>query len=92
MVIDRLFSPEQLKQMSAEEIQLALDVAIQNDDYEWNRNAKIAYDGKGRIAHQMHTLLYRCPRCGKEFTMRGEGAPSVASPAETARASTRTTA
>ena len=73
VVIDQLFTPEQLKQMSAEEIQLALDVAIQNDDYEWNRSAQIAYDGKGRIAHQMHTLLYRCPRCGKEFTMRGEG-------------------
>ncbi|MCE5190105.1 MAG: 1-acyl-sn-glycerol-3-phosphate acyltransferase [Eubacteriales bacterium] len=73
VVIDILFSPEQLKQMSAEEIQLALDRAIQNDDYEWNRKAKVAYDGGGRIAHQLHTLLYRCPRCGEEFSMRGEG-------------------
>jgi len=73
VVIDKLFSPEQLKGMSADEIQRALDVAIQNDDYEWNKTAKISYDGQGRIAHQMHTLLYRCPRCGKEFSMRGEG-------------------
>ncbi len=73
VVIDKLFSPEQLKNMRADEIQLALDSAIQNDDYEWNKTAKIAFDGKGRLAHQLHTLLYRCPRCGKEFTMRGEG-------------------
>ncbi len=73
VVIDKLFTPEQLGAMSAEEIQLALDRAIQNDDYEWNLQAKVAYDGRGRIAHQLHTLLYRCPRCGGEFTMRGEG-------------------
>ena len=72
VVIDKLFSPEQLTQMSAEEIQLALDRAIQNDDYEWNKQANVSYDGKGRIAHQLHTLLYRCPRCGEEFSMHGE--------------------
>ena len=71
--VDRLFTPEQLKNMSAEELQLALDVAIHHDDYEWNQSAKVRYDGKGNMAYQMHTLLYRCPRCGKEFTMRGEG-------------------
>lgn len=72
VVIDKLFSPEQLKVMSAEEIQLALDCAIQNDDYDWNKANKIPYRANGRIAHQMHTLLYRCPRCGAEFQMRGE--------------------
>ena len=73
VVVDRLFTPEQLKQMSADEIQLALDQAIQHDDYDWNRTQKIPYDGRGKMAHQMHTLLYRCPRCGTEFSMRGEG-------------------
>ncbi len=73
VTIDLLFSPEQLKGMDADEIQRALDAAIQNDDYEWNKTARIRYDGRGRIAHGMHTLLYRCPRCGKEFSMRGEG-------------------
>ena len=73
VVVDKLFSPEELKEMSADEIQLALDAAIQHDDYAWNREAKFRYDGKGKMAHQMHTLLYRCPRCGEEFSMRGEG-------------------
>jgi len=73
VVIDKLFSPEQLAGMSAEEIQIELDRAIQNDDYEWNKQANVSYDGGGRIAHQLHTLLYRCPRCGTEFSMRGQG-------------------
>ena len=73
VVIDKLFSPEQLADMSAEEIQIELDRAIQNDDYEWNKQANVSYDGGGRIAHQLHTLLYRCPRCGTEFSMRGQG-------------------
>ena len=73
VAVDKLFSPEDLKRMSADEIQRALDLAIQHDDYEWNKREKIAYDGHGRMAQQMHTLLYRCPRCGEEFSMRGEG-------------------
>ncbi len=73
VAVDRLFTPEQLKEMDATEIQRALDLAIQNDDYEWNKTARIFYDGHGRIAQSLHTLLYRCPRCGKEFMMRGEG-------------------
>ena len=73
VVIDKLFTPEQLGALSADEIQLRLDEAIHNDDYEWNKTARAAYNSGGRIAHQLHTLLYRCPRCGGELTMRGEG-------------------
>lgn len=73
VVVDKLFTPEQLKSMDADEIQRSLDRAIQNDDYEWNQTARVRYDGHGKIAQHMHTLLYRCPRCGTEFSMRGEG-------------------
>lgn len=73
VVIDKLFTPEQLGVLSADEIQLRLDEAIHNDDYAWNKTACVTYKSGGRIAHQLHTLLYRCPRCGGEFTMRGAG-------------------
>ncbi|HWQ06803.1 MAG TPA: 1-acyl-sn-glycerol-3-phosphate acyltransferase [Feifaniaceae bacterium] len=73
VVLDKLFTPEQLKELTAEEIQLRLDEAIHHDDYEWNKTARVRYNASGRIAHQMHTLLYRCPRCGRELTMRGQG-------------------
>ncbi|MDL2234528.1 1-acyl-sn-glycerol-3-phosphate acyltransferase [Christensenellaceae bacterium OttesenSCG-928-L17] len=71
--VDILFTPEQLAAMSAEEIQKKLDEALYQDDYAWTKEKKNAYRGNGRLAHNMHTLLYRCPRCGVEFQMRGEG-------------------
>jgi 1-acyl-sn-glycerol-3-phosphate acyltransferase len=73
VTVDSLFTPEDLEAMSANEIQLKLDEALTHDDYAWNKQARVAYDGKGRMAHNLHTLLYWCPKCGSEFTMRGEG-------------------
>lgn len=73
VVIDQLFTPEQLQSMSAEEIQRALDAALANDDYAWNKTARARFDGHGEMAKNMHTLLFWCPRCGREFTMKGAG-------------------
>jgi hypothetical protein len=71
--LDFLFTPEQLRSMSNDEVQEALDRAIAHDDYQWNKEKHIAYDGQGQMAKNLHTLLYRCPKCGSEFTMHGEG-------------------
>jgi 1-acyl-sn-glycerol-3-phosphate acyltransferase/ribosomal protein S27AE len=71
--IDKLFMPEDLAAMTNDEVQAALDAALTHDDYEWNKTARVAFDGKGRMAYNMHTLLYWCPKCGAEFSMRGEG-------------------
>lgn len=73
VTIDQLFTPDQLKAMSEDEIEAKLHDAIKHDDYAWNKTARVAYDGKGEMAKNMHDLLYMCPRCGKEFAMRGEG-------------------
>ncbi len=73
MVIDKLFSPEELKNLSEEKITDILQEAIKQDDYAWNKTARAAYDGGGNMAKNMHDLLYWCLRCGSEFTMRGEG-------------------
>jgi 1-acyl-sn-glycerol-3-phosphate acyltransferase/ribosomal protein S27AE len=73
VTVSKLFDPEDLDRMDENEIQLAVDRAIHHDDYVWNKVARVRYDGKGNLARNMHTLLYRCPRCGAEFTMKGEG-------------------
>jgi predicted RNA-binding Zn-ribbon protein involved in translation (DUF1610 family) len=73
VTVDSLFTPLDLETMTADEIQRKLDEALAHDDYAWNKQARIPYDGKGRIAHNLHTLLYWCPKCGSEFTLRGEG-------------------
>lgn len=71
--ISELFSPEKLAGMTADQVQRALDDALWHDDYEWNMTARAEYDGHGQLAKNMHDLLYRCPRCGSESDMLGEG-------------------
>ncbi len=71
--VDLLFTPEQLAALSEKEIQSRLDEAIRHDDYEWNKTARVRFDGKGQMAKNLHDMLYWCPRCGAECAMQGEG-------------------
>jgi 1-acyl-sn-glycerol-3-phosphate acyltransferase len=73
VVVDKLFDPEELESMTEAELQVKLDLALRHDDYEWNKKERVRFEGKGRMAHNLHHLLYWCPRCGEEFSMRGEG-------------------
>lgn len=73
VVVSQLFTPEDLERMTSDEIQAKLDEAISHDDYEWNKAARVKFTGKGRMAHNMQQLLYWCPKCHGEFTMKGEG-------------------
>ncbi len=68
-----LFTPEQLKEMTPDEIQRELDEKLYHDDYEWNKTARVKFDGKGRMAENMHQLLFWCPKCGGELTMESCG-------------------
>jgi 1-acyl-sn-glycerol-3-phosphate acyltransferase/ribosomal protein S27AE len=71
--VDLLFSPEDLEAKGAEEIQLSLDAAIAHDDYAWNKKNRVPYQGGASLAQGLHTLLYWCPRCDSEFSMKSEG-------------------
>lgn len=71
--ISKLFSPEDLKTLSAEELDKKINEALWQDDYEWNQTEKISYESHGRICTHMSDLLYRCPKCGSEFEMESEG-------------------
>jgi 1-acyl-sn-glycerol-3-phosphate acyltransferase len=73
VTVDRLFTPEQLKQMSADDIQQALNSALAHDDYLWNKEARAKFKGAGQMAKNLHDLLYICPKCGALYAMRGEG-------------------
>jgi len=73
IVVDTLFTPEQLKGISADEIQAKLNKALAHDDYVWNRQARASYDGKGEMAKSLGDLLYLCPKCGGQYTMKGQG-------------------
>ena len=71
--VSQLFTVEDIERMRADELQMAMDRAIHHSDYEWNKEARVKFDGHGRIAHNLHHLLYWCPKCGKELVMKGEG-------------------
>ena len=68
-----LLTAEQLKAMTAEEIQAYLDEKLWHDDYEWNKSARVKFDGHGEMAKNLHQLLFWCPRCGGELCMESEG-------------------
>lgn len=71
--LDELFNPEQLKELSAEEIERKVDEAIFTDDYEWNATHQYSYNRKdGKYAQNMEQIIYKCPKCGAEMEMVGE--------------------
>ena len=70
---DILFTPEQLKAMSPEEIEDKINRAIYHDDYAWNKKHKYKYDIGDKGAENLEDLLFWCPRCGRQHTMATEG-------------------
>ena len=71
--ISLLFTPEQLKEMTPEEIDNKINEVFRHDDYKWNKTARIKYKSKGRIMTNMQDMLYKCPRCGAELQMDAHG-------------------
>lgn len=71
VVIDKLFTIEELDSMSVEEIEEKLDKSIYNNDYEYNKTMRVKYDGKNKMAHNLHHLLYHCPKCHTDLNMVG---------------------
>ena len=70
---DILFTPEQLKDMSPEEIESAINAAIYHDDYAWNKLHGYHYNIGENGAEDLEDLLFWCPRCGRQHTMATEG-------------------
>lgn len=68
-----LFSPEDLKKMSPQEIEDKINLAFKHDDYEWNKEAKVKFKTQNRAAYNLETICYKCPKCGKDMIMVGEG-------------------
>ena len=66
-----LFDKDKLSSMSASEIESVLNEKFTHDDYEYNKQVKVKYKGVD-FAKNMHTYLYKCPKCNSDFTMLGE--------------------
>ena len=73
VVVDRMFSAEQLRELSVEEIEDTMNRLLAHDDYMWNQKAHVRFDGKGQMAKRLDTLLYLCPKCGALYDMECSG-------------------
>lgn len=73
VTVDRMFTAEQLRELSVDEIEDTMNRLLAHDDYIWNETARVRYNGKGQMAKRLGTLLYLCPRCGAKYRMMSEG-------------------
>jgi 1-acyl-sn-glycerol-3-phosphate acyltransferase len=67
-----VLSPEEIKQMSVQEIQAVIDREFSYDDFRWQKENNIIIDEPFR-ADGLHTILYKCPHCQKEGKMESNG-------------------
>ena len=67
-----LYTAEELKEASVDEINERLVQAFQYDDFAWQKARGILTHYKHR-AEGLHKVLYQCPACGTEYEMASEG-------------------
>ena len=69
----KLFTPEQLGEMSAKEIDDKLNEVFRHDDYEWGIQNHIKWKMHGRSCEHLNEICYKCPRCGEDLSMDAGG-------------------
>ena len=73
VVVDRMFTPEDLKEKTVEEVEDTMNRLLAHDDYIWNKREQNRFKGKGEMAKNLDTLLYMCPNCGEMHCMECSG-------------------
>ncbi len=68
-----LFSKDDVDRLSVEEMDDIINEKFRRNEYEWAKEKQIKWETKGRICHRLEDFCYKCPKCGKEFTMEGVG-------------------
>lgn len=68
-----LFTKEELKELSKEEVYRRLMDRFSYNEHRWNETAGYSYTSRHGLAEGLENLLYRCPVCGAEFQMRSDG-------------------
>jgi len=70
--VRQLLTREQVRALSADEINDLLVAEFQYDDFRWQKERGISVTHPDR-AVGLEKILYQCPHCGKEFRMKSEG-------------------
>lgn len=67
-----IVTPDEAATIKADEVNARISEAFVYDDYAWQYENRVAIDDPGRT-DGLHSILYKCPRCGKEFEMHSGG-------------------
>lgn len=70
--VRKIFDPEEIKGRSTEEIRVLLEEALAYNEYDWQREVQIPFQGERRAEH-IQRLLYLCPQCGSWNTQKSLG-------------------
>lgn len=68
----QILTPEQIRELSVDEINAAVKKAFEYDDYRYQREQGFLITEKYR-AEGMHKILYQCPNCLTESKMSSKG-------------------
>lgn len=67
-----LYLPDQLEQMSAQQVQDGVEQALAFNEYAWQKEKKIVFRGR-RQAEGLQNILMECPRCGAQLKTIAKG-------------------
>ena len=73
VVVDRMVPADELKSLTPEQIEDRMNRLLAHDDYMWNKEKQVRFNGKGQMAKNLGDLLYLCPKCGEVYKMHCEG-------------------
>ena len=65
----RVYSPEELRAMSPQEINEHIVSDLHEDAYERQRKSPVRFEGKA-LAEHLERLLFLCPKCGRMHTLQ----------------------
>lgn len=71
--IRQLFTRDELRAASVEEVNEKIKDALAYDEYAWQKEQQIYIKAPWR-AEGLEHVLYQCPQCGAQFRMRAQGA------------------
>jgi hypothetical protein len=69
---DTLYTADQVRTLTVEQIEQGLINALDHDDYVWQDSVKHLYQGD-RLAEGFDNVIYRCPECGAFHSFVVEG-------------------
>ena len=68
-----LFTPEELATKSKQELYAKLMEHFKYNEFDYNRQHKIAFKGEKPNAFGLEKIIYRCPHCNSEFKIKVDG-------------------